>query len=67
MANQEIRQALNKVEITGVVKEHKLASGKNDQGKYINGSLVIKAGEFTEVTVKFLFQRQILRKSKKSL
>lgn len=53
MANQEIRQALNKVEITGVVKEHKLDSGKTSEGdKYINGSLVVKAGEFTEVTVK---------------
>jgi hypothetical protein len=53
MANQEIRQALNKVEITGVVKEHKLATGKTDKGeKYINGSIVVKAGEFTEVTVK---------------
>ena len=53
MANQEIRQALNKVDITGVVKEHKLASGKTDDGtKYINGILVIGAGEFTEITVK---------------
>ena len=52
MANQEIRQALNKIDITGVVKEHKLASGKNNDGKYINGSIVVKAGEFTEVTVK---------------
>ncbi len=53
MANQEIRQALNKIEITGVVKEHKLDTGKTSEGdKYINGSLVIKAGEFTEVTVK---------------
>jgi hypothetical protein len=53
MANQEIRQALNKIEITGVVKEHKLDSGKTNEGdKYINGSLVIKAGEFTEITVK---------------
>jgi len=53
MANQEIRQALNKIEITGVVKEHKLGTGKTSEGeKYINGSLVIKAGEFTEITVK---------------
>lgn len=55
MANQEIRQALNKIEITGVVKEHKLATGKTKNGdKYINGSLVIKAGEFTELTVKVM-------------
>lgn len=52
MANQEIRQALNKIDITGVVKEHKLTSGKSDDGKYINGSIVVKAGEFTEITVK---------------
>lgn len=55
MANttkQEIRQGLNKVDITGVVKEHKLGSGKGDKGNYINGSLVVKAGEFTEITVK---------------
>ena len=52
MGNQELRQALNKVEITGVIKEHKLNSGKGDSGKYINGSMVVKAGEFTEVTVK---------------
>lgn len=53
MGNQELRQALNKVEITGVVKEHKLGTGKtNDGDKYVNGSLVVKAGEFTEVTVK---------------
>jgi hypothetical protein len=52
MANQEIRQALNKVDITGVVKEHKLLSGSNDEGKYINGSLVVKAGKFTEISVK---------------
>ena len=51
--NQEIRQALNKVDITGVVKEHKLSASKNEKGnKYINGSLVVKAGEFTEITVK---------------
>lgn len=53
MTNQEIRQALNKIEITGVVKEHKLDTGKTSEGdKYINGSLVVKAGEFTEITVK---------------
>ena len=56
MAKQEIRQALNKVEVTGVVKEHKLNSGKGDNGKYINGSLVVKAGEFTEVTFKVFVQ-----------
>ena len=55
MAKNEIRQALNKIEVTGVVKEHKLNSGKTKDGdKYINGSLVIKAGEFTEITVKVM-------------
>ena len=52
MGNQELRQAINKVEITGVVKEHKLNTGKSDSGKYINGSIVVKAGESTEITVK---------------
>jgi hypothetical protein len=49
---QELRQAINKLEIVGVVKESKLNAGESDKGKYINGSLVIKAGEFTEVEVK---------------
>lgn len=52
MAKQEIRQALNKLDISGVIKEHKLKAGKGDNGNYINGSFVIKAGEFTEITVK---------------
>lgn len=50
----ELRQGLNKVEVVGVVKEHKLKTGKGDNGKYINGSLVVKAGEFTEVTIKVM-------------
>ena len=67
MAKQEIRQALNKIDITGVVKEHKLNSGKNEKGKYINGSLVIKAGEFTEITVKvFVEETNSKGKTKKS-
>jgi hypothetical protein len=49
---QELRQGLNKIEITGVLKESKLSSGKSDNGNYINGSLVIKAGEFTELELK---------------
>lgn len=52
MADQELRQGLNKVEITGVVKESKLGTGKGDNGTYINGSFVVKAGEFTEVEVR---------------
>jgi hypothetical protein len=67
MAKQEIRQALNKIDITGVIKEHKLASGKSDEGKYINGSIVIKAGEFTEVTVKvFVTETNSKGKTKKA-
>jgi hypothetical protein len=62
-AKQEIRQALNKVDITGVVKEHKLGSGKGDNGNYINGSLVVKAGEFTEITVK-VFVSELTSKNK---
>jgi hypothetical protein len=50
--SQELRKAINKIEVTGAVKESKLNSGKGDNGNYINGSLVIKAGEFTEVEVK---------------
>lgn len=50
--SQELRQAINKLDIIGVVKENKLRSGEGENGKYINGSLVIKAGEFTEVEVR---------------
>lgn len=60
---QEIRQALNKIDITGVVKEHKLGSGKGDKGNYINGSLVVKAGDFTEITVK-VFVDELTSKNK---
>lgn len=49
---QELRKAINKIEIVGVVKESKLNAGEGENGKYINGSLVIKAGEFTEVELK---------------
>lgn len=68
MDNQELRQALNKVEITGVVKEHKLSTGKtNDGKKYVNGALVVKAGEFTEVTVKvFVSEKNSNGKVKKA-
>lgn len=52
MENQTLRRGTNKIDITGVVKEHKLKEGSGDNGKYINGSLVVKAGEFTEVEVK---------------
>lgn len=52
MAN-ELRQGTNKINVVGVVKEHKLQLQKNDKKEeYINGSLVIKAGEFTEIELK---------------
>lgn len=52
MAN-ELRTGTNKIGITGVVKEHKLNLQKNDKKEeYINGSLVIKAGEFKEIEVR---------------
>ena len=67
MGKQEIRQALNKIDITCVVKEHKLNAGKNEDGKYINGNLVVKAGEFTELTVKvFVKEHNSKGKVKKS-
>ena len=49
---KEMRVAVNKIAITGVIKEHKLKEQKGEKGKYINGSLVIKAGEFKEIEVK---------------
>lgn len=49
---KEMRVAGNKIAITGVIKEHKLKEQKGEKGKYINGSLVIKAGEFKEIEVK---------------
>ena len=48
----ELRQGINNIGLVGVIKEHKLNAGKGDNGKYINGYFVLKAGEFTEVTVK---------------
>lgn len=54
---QEIRQALNKIDIAGVIKEHNLKTGKGENGEYINGSFVVKAGEFTEITVKVMVSK----------
>lgn len=52
MAN-ELRTGMNKIGITGVVKEHKLSLQKNDKKEeYINGSLIIKAGEFKEIELR---------------
>ena len=52
MANNELRQAVNNVTLTGEVKEHKLKFNKDKDGNYINGSLIIKTGEFSELEVK---------------
>lgn len=49
---KELRIAGNKIAITGVIKEHKLKEQKGEKGKYINGSFIVKAGEFKEVEVK---------------
>lgn len=64
----ELRQAMNKIDITGVVKEHNLNSGKTEEGKkYINGNLTIKAGEFTEITIKvFTTEKNSKNKIKKT-
>jgi hypothetical protein len=55
MAN-ELRQGKNALTIVGAIKEHKLSKfeGKDKDGKSqtsINGSFVVKAGEFKEVEV----------------
>jgi len=55
MAN-ELRQGKNALTIVGAIKEHKLSKfeGKDKEGKSqtsINGSFVVKAGEFKEVEV----------------
>lgn len=49
MANQESRQGINKINLVGVVKEHNLKFNKDKDGDYINGSLVVKTGEFSEI------------------
>ena len=54
--SEELRIAGNRVDLVGVVKEHKLKEGtSNKDGKtteYINGSLVIACGENKEVELK---------------
>ena len=54
MANseQEQRQAINKIDLIGEVKEQKLKFNKDKDGNYINGSLVVKTGEFSEIEFK---------------
>src|SRR3712207_8286731 len=51
MNNQELRQGMNKIEVVGVIKESKLNRGSNSKGNYINGSFIVKSGEFSEVEV----------------
>ncbi len=68
MAEQELRQAINNIAITGVVKENKLNEGKTeDKNKYINGSLILKCGEFTEIELKvFVAEKSKEGKTKKA-
>lgn len=52
MENTELRNVINKIDLVGEVAEHKLNKAKNKDGNYINGSLVIKTGEFSEIELK---------------
>jgi hypothetical protein len=52
MANQESRQGINNITLTGAVKEHKLTENTKDGNKSIGGSIVIKTGEFSEIELK---------------
>lgn len=65
MKKEDIRVALNKINLLGAVKEVKLKEGKNkDNGKeYINGSLVLKCGEFKEVEIR-TFVNKLTRSNK---
>jgi hypothetical protein len=49
MSNQELRQGINKINLVGEVKEHNLKLNKDKDGNYINGSLTIKTGEYSEI------------------
>ena len=64
--SSELKQGLNSVEVTGVVKENKLEDNKNDKGNFINGSLIIKTGEFSNVEVK-VFVSEFTKKGKQDL
>lgn len=48
----EQRLAINNITLVGEVKEQKLKLNKNKDGSYINGSLVVKTGEFSEIEIK---------------
>ena len=62
----ELRTAKNEVKIIGEVIQHKLNEGtaSNDNGtfNYINGSIVVRAGETTEVSVKVFVQELTKKK-----
>ena len=52
MEKTELRQAINNITLVGEVKEQKLKLNTSKDGTYINGSLVINTGEFSEIEVR---------------
>ena len=65
--NAELRQAINDITLIGEVKEQKLNLNKNKEGNYINGSLVINTGNFSEIEIKvFVSEKNKKGKVKKS-
>ena len=65
--NTELRQAINDITLVGEVKEQKLNLNKNKEGNYINGSLVINTGDFSEIEIKvFVSEKNKKGKVKKS-
>jgi len=65
--NAELRQAINDITLIGEVKEQKLNLNKNKEGNYINGSLVINTGDFSEIEIKvFVSEKNKKGKVKKS-
>ena len=65
--NAELRQAINDITLVGEVKEQKLNLNKNKEGNYINGSLVINTGDFSEIEIKvFVAEKNKKGKVKKS-
>jgi len=65
--NTELRQAINDITLVGEVKEHKLNLNKNKEGNYINGSLVVNTGDFSEIEIKvFVSEKNKKGKVKKS-
>jgi len=65
--NAELRQAINDITLIGEVKEQKLNLNKNKEGNYINGSLVINTGDFSEIEIKvFVAEKNKKGKVKKS-